>query len=34
MHITMETELSLFKRLFETLFLAIKKCTGFTTDVI
>ena len=22
------------KRLFETLFLAIKKCTGFTTDVI
>ena len=22
------------KRLFETLFLAIKKCTGFTTNVI
>ena len=22
------------KRLFETLFLATKKCTGFTTDVI
>ena len=22
------------KRLFETLFIAIKKCTGFVTDVI
>ena len=22
------------KQLFETLFLVIKKCTGFTTDVI
>ena len=36
MRITMETEQqsSAFKRLLETLLLAIKMCTGFTTDVI
>ena len=33
MHKTMETELRTFKQFLETLFLAIKVCSGFTTDV-
>ena len=33
MHITVEQS-SAFKRLLESLLLAIKMCTGFTTDVI
>ena len=33
LHMTIETELYL-KRLLETLLLAMKRCTGFTIDVI